>query len=298
MNSDLIADLLKQINPEKDKKKNKVRSEDADVNLLHSLYQIPKKESGKEMAKYQVFKEGYQQADILFLPKDNKNKYCLVVTDDHSHVTDAEPLTNKSSPSVKEAFETIYKRKILSKPISMTCDSGSEFKGEVKKYFEDWNVFIRYAETNRHKQVALVENKNKNIGGTLHKLMALIELKTGKQSNNWVKFLPDVIKTMNEHLTKPIDTQISDTPFSSNYNKDLLTEGSIVRVKLDHPISLIGESRLHGTFRSSDIRWSKDTYPITNIIFKPGYPVMYQVGDEKFTRSRNEIQLVTEKEYN
>ena len=299
MSKALIADLLKQINPEKDRKKMKIRAGDDNVKLLHSLYQIPKKESGKEMAKYQVFREGYQQSDILFLPNDNKYKYALVVTDIHSHVTDAQQLTNKSSVSVADAFEVIYKRKILKKPISMTCDSGSEFKGEVKKYFEEWgDVFLRYAETNRHKQVALVENKNKNIGSTLHKLMSLLELQTGKESRNWVKYLPDVISSMNDNLTKPINTQLSDTPYASNYNKDLVSVGSMVRVKLDYPISLIGEARLHGTFRSSDIRWSKDVYPITNIILKPAYPVMYQVGDETFTRSRNEIQLVNELSYN
>ena len=290
MSKELIQSLLS--------KKHKIKSEDKNINLLHALYEIPKKESGKEMAKYQVFKDGYQQADILFLPKDNKYKYCLVVTDVHSHVTDAEPITNKSSSAVADAFEIIYKRKILKKPVSITFDNGSEFKGEVKRYFEDWgDVFLRTAETNRHKQVALVENKNKNIGGTLHKLMALIELQTDKQSNNWVKYLPDVIETMNENLTKPINTQLSDTPYSSNYNKDIITEGSKVRVKLDYPISLIGEARLHGTFRTSDIRWSKEIYPVTNIIFKPGYPVMYQVGDEDFTRSRNELQIVDQIKY-
>ena len=84
---------------------------------------------------------------------------------------------------------------------------------------------------------------------------------------------------MNENLTKPINSQLSGTPYSSNYKKDILSEGSKVRVKVDYPISLIGEARLHGTFRTSDIRWSKEIYPITNIIFKPGYPVMYQVGN-------------------
>ena len=78
------------------------------------------------------------------------------------------------------------------------------------------------------------------------------------------------------------------------YNQDILSIGSTVRVKLDYPISLIGEARLYGTFRASDIRWSKTIYPITNIILKPGFPIMYQVGNEKITRSRNELQVVNE----
>jgi hypothetical protein len=50
-------------------------------------------------------------------------------------------------------------------------------------------------------------------------------------------------------------------------------------------------------FRSSDIRWSRQIQKITNIIIKPGFPVMYQIGDETIHRTRNEIQVVEEIEY-
>ena len=66
---------------------------------------------------------------------------------------------------------------------------------------------------------------------------------------------------------------------------------------MDYPINIVNEKRLHGTFRSSDIRWSRDIKTITNIILKPGFPVMYQIGDEPFQRTRNQIQVVEEIEF-
>lgn len=43
-------------------------------------------------------------------------------------------------------------------------DSGSEFKGEVKKYFEDTDVRIKVAKPGRHRQISLVERRNQIIG--------------------------------------------------------------------------------------------------------------------------------------
>ena len=156
---------------------------------------------------------------------------------------------------------------------------------------------MRYAATNRHRQVALVETKNKFIGSTLHKLMALIEIKTKKESRQWTKYLPDVIHSINKSLPPPIDTQLSDEPFSDKSNEDIITIGSRVRTKLDYPINIVNEKRLHGIFRSSDIRWSRDIKKITNIILKPGFPVLYTIDDENFNRTRNEIQVVEEVDY-
>ena len=294
MSSKLISQLLKKLNPEKNVLINSIdkTDRDEDINELKSLYQVPLKEKGHDMPHFQVFKDGFQQADLLFMPMDNKYYYALVVVDIHSRKVDAEPLTSKHSDIVLKAFEKIYKRNILEFPVKITFDSGVEFKGDVKKYFEKHNVNIKYAETNRHRQVSMVEAKNRTIGSTLHKLMALIELKTKKESRKWTQYLPDVVSCINKDLPKPIDTQLSDEPYSSATNEEVITIGSKVRTKLDYPINIVNEKRLHGVFRSSDIRWSREIKEISNIILKPGFPIMYQVGDEPFSRTRNEIQVV------
>ena len=104
--------------------------------------------------------------------------------------------------------------------------------------------------------------------------------------------MPDIVSAINSDLPKPIDTQLSDEPYSSASNEDVITIGSKVRTKLDYPINIVNEKRLHGVFRSSDIRWSREIKEISNIILKPGFPIMYQVADEPFSRTRNEIQVV------
>ena len=299
MSSKLIASLLKRSNPERDVLKKNIEntSRDKDVNELKSLYQIPKREKGQEMPHYQIFSDGLQQADLLFLPHDNKFNYALVVVDIDSRRCDAEPITTKSSENVVKAFEKIYKRKILDKPIMITFDNGKEFKGETRDYFKEQDIKVKFAETSRHRQVALVEAKNKMIGSTLHKLMALIELKTNTESRKWVNNLPNVIHEINKVLPPPIDKQLSDTPYSNKSNDEVITIGSRVRTKLDYPINIVNEKRLIGTFRSSDIRWSRDIKKIVNIILKPGFPIMYQIEDEPFYRTRNEIQVVEDVDY-
>ena len=299
MSAKLIASLLKKINPEKDilNKNLENTSRDDDVNELKSLYQIPIKEKGNMMPHFQVFKDGLQQADLLFLPQDNKYNYCLVVVDIHSRICDAESITSKNTDIIVKAFEKIYKRGILKKPVEITFDSGNEFKGLTREYFENQDINVRYASTNRHRQVAMVEAKNKTIGSTLHKLMALLEIKTKKESRKWTQYLSLVVHEINKALPPPIDTQLSDEPYSSKSNEEILTVGTRVRTQLDYPINIVNEKRLHGIFRSSDIRWTRDIKTISDIILKPGYPIMYKVGDESFQRTRNQIQVVEEVEY-
>ena len=125
----------------------------------------------------------------------------------------------------------------------------------------------------------------------------MLQIKSKKESRSWTKYLPDVVSAINSELPPPINTQLSDEPYSNKSNEDIITIGSKVRTKLDYPINIVNEKRLHGVFRSSDIRWSRDIKEITNIILKPGFPIMYKVGDEDFNRTRNEIQVVKPAEY-
>ena len=57
-----------------------------------------------------------QQADLLFLPTDQGEKYTLVVVDVASRYTDVKPLSSKTSGRVAKAFLKIYSRKKLKFP--------------------------------------------------------------------------------------------------------------------------------------------------------------------------------------
>jgi hypothetical protein len=93
---------------------------------------------------------------------------------------DAEPLKNRDSLAAAEALDKIYKRKILSPPVVITCDQGVEFKSEFKKYCTKNNIFVRYGKKYRHRQTALAEKANARISRPLFKRMLEEEVLTEK----------------------------------------------------------------------------------------------------------------------
>ena len=281
------------------------------VSLVDQLFKKPKKNKGENITKFRPYPENFiHQADLLFLPDDNGYKYCLVVVDDGTRTTDAEPLKNKTSDDVMKAFKIIYKRKILKLPKLIELDAGSEFKAQTKNYFDDLGVKVRYAKVARHKQQALVERKNQALGKLAFKRMTEEELLTGEISKQWVDDLPFFVKFVNEQAeirnkknkNNSNEYQCQNDPGNDACN--LLSEGQMVRVILDHPIAVHDESRLYGKFRDSDIRWEKKPRQIMQVIIEPNEPPMYLVSmkdDEKRTDhgaayTKNELLPVQENE--
>lgn len=290
MNKLIVKDFMDEI-LHKTKKIKKSNPE------LEALYTKPTRPKRVDMPHYQVFAEGeICQMDLLFLPDDNGRKYLLVVVDDHTRKTDAEPLANKKSITVANALIKIFKRNIVKLPKLMECDPGSEFKGDCRRYLNDNKCRVRYGLTNRHNSQALVEKKNQIIGTLLFRAMTNDELETNKQSKRWVKYLPDALESINNNLAPPITKELKPNVVSTKYSQDIYPEGTMVRLKLDYPINVMeiehtakskkvknkttNHEKLNGNFRDSDIRWTRDAYPIRHILLKPGYCPMYLVGDD------------------
>lgn len=273
-------------------------------NKLNALYENPKPEKGHNMPKLQIFEPNYlHMADILFMPMDKGFKYILVVVDTHSKKVDAEPLKNKDSGAVTRAFQKIYARDVLDFPDVIQMDSGGEFKGLTKKYFEDNGVRVKYAIPERHRQQSLVERKNRTIGSVMLKRQTAEELLTKKQSRKWVDDLPDLIKAMNEDA-KPITKPISENPIFTKDNKIIIPIGTKVRAKLDYPIDTATGKKLHGNFRASDIKFNPKERRVENVIIKPGYPPLYlldgkegrQHNVEMVARTKQQLQVIPENE--
>ena len=260
-----------------------------DTRKLDSLFKQPQAEKKEDMAQFQVFKSNLiQQADLLFITHDKGYKYILVIVDDHSKKMDAEKLKEKSSIYISKAFQNIYKRGILHMPKQIEVDDGSEFKGEVKKYFNKHNVRVRYALPKKHRQQGLVERKNQILGTLIHKLQVHKELKTGVENQEWVAILPKLVEEINKHVPKPINEAIREDPISNDYNKKLLTIGQSVRIQLDYPVNTTDGKRNYGEFRSTDIRWTPRIYKIEQVLLKPGFPPMY------ITSKSNEVSYTKE----
>jgi hypothetical protein len=267
----------------------KSKKPEADTTELNLLYTQPDKEGHKDTPSFQVFKEGvYQQADLLYLPQNFGYKYLLVVVDAHSKKCDVEPLKNRDALTVAKAFHKLYNRDILLMPKVITTDDGSEFKSSCNQYFKDNHIHHITAPTGRHRMVGLVERKNQIIGSILHQIMAQEEIETGETSRRWFKIIREVIDEINKHLPKPLLKEKSGDPIITKDNKNLLSVGTIVKTKLDVPEDVATGARLHGKFRSSDIRWSRGNKEVEQIILKPSQPPLYKVNgiDHQFTKQQ------------
>lgn len=262
---------------------------------LESLYKQPRKESREEEPHFQVYKDSYaQQADLIFLPNDSGFKYCLVVVDDHSKKCDAVPLRSKESPAVLKAIIKIYNRGILHYPKILEVDSGTEFKSSFKLHFVDKGIKVHVALTGRHRSQGLVEMKNKYIGSIIHQIQAQKELDSGKTSRKWISYLPEIIKEINNNTPKALITQTNDFPVISKSNKDLLGIGDKVRILLDHPQDIHGKRLGGDKFRSSDIRWTRELYKVTEVLLKPDAPPMYLTDkNDHVARTRGQLQILS-----
>ena len=292
-NDNFFEELLK---PKKDKTNKN--------NLLDNLYTIPKKDKGANRPTFQYYEPNiYQQADLLFLPDDTGYKYALVVADIGSRCCDAEPIKTKSNNDVEQAFKAIYKRKILLPCKIIMVDPGSEFKGSVNTYLTSLKIRIKTNVKDRHRQNAIVERTNQTIGTLIHKRQAAQEILTGETSRAWVKDLPAIIRAMNKKVAsvkRPIET---NNPRAVGDSSILLHIGDTVRVMLEVPQDVANGTKLHGTFRSGDIRWNRATRTIVQVLIGPNKPPLYLLNningatpinpfDTSTAYTKNQLQLI------
>ena len=259
--------------------------------VLYQLYKRPYK-SKLQPRTLPAEKNNTHQMDLLFLPSDNGFKYGLTIVDVGSRLTDCEPIKDKLSDTVLAACQKIYKRKILSIPKHIQVDSGSEFKGQFKAYFDNQDIPIRTSEPDRSRQQALVESRNGSIAKPLMRRMLAQELITNKPSREWVKYLPKVLKFLNERFEiKNAPAVIKEQPLD-DYNAHLIEVGTTVRYLLDKPRDMLTNKKLIGTFRHGDIRWSKPV-KIEELIIQPMQIPLYLVSGRSCAYSRDQLQVIT-----
>ena len=290
-----IEDFLKNF---KKNKKNKTINNDKNIEEVQQLLKVPIRDNKKDIPHIynNITEEGYQQqADLLYLPTDAFGyKYCLVVVDVATSKCDAQQLKRKTDLAVKNAFIKLYERNILEKPTIIRFDQGSEFKGLLKKYFEDEKVIVKYSLTNRHRQQALVEQKNKQIGNLITAYQTNEELKTNKIVKRWVKQLPFVIKYLNENLPKRNYDKLTNEIMTTKFSKDLIPLHSTVRYILDYPLNALG-NKVDSKFRSGDIRWSRETSEVKRIVLNPNIPPLYILNNKKgVAYTKRQLQVIKE----
>lgn len=295
------------LNVNKTKKTNKKEPE---KDYLKLLYQIPKKDKGVNMPRFQrVAPDIFQQADLLFMPNDKGYKYALTVIDVGSDMSDAEPLKTKEQDEVLRAFETIYNRGYIKYPKVMQVDAGREFGAKVHNFFTSKKIGFRVAEVGRHRQQAKVERLNQTLGTALMQRMSAQELLTEKTSRAWVQDLPLLIKVLNkkrEQQQKEIRNEPDNKLKCAGDSCEILPIGTKVRVALEKPIQVAknaNDSKPIGNFRSGDIRWGREVRTIKEVLLKPNFPPMYFVSKIEdpnealpVAYTKNQLQVVQENE--
>ena len=276
-----------------------------DTKIIEQLHKKPMPE--KQYNDLPHFTDGKPnqtcQADLLHLPEDRGYKYLLVVVDDASKICDGEPLKDRQPSNVITGFNKIWKRNIIKKPHNIELDKGTEFRGITKQYFDNMNIGVRYAETARHRQQAIVESKNNIIGKVIFAIQNTKELETGKQNKEWVSHIKEIIHQINQMAEAGQEKErkkhpLTNFPIWTDNNKNLLKEGQAVRILLDHPIEVHNNKRLGGKFRSGDIRWTKDVHVIKDILLRPDQPPMYTVDNNTHVQyTRQQLQPIPQYYY-
>ena len=274
------------------------------------------------------------QADMLHITEDQGFKYLLVVVDVATKKTDAVPLKNIKTSTVKKALEymwgaheatyegkapsiadppvgeidgNIYRHglgNILKPPIMMKVDGGPEFKKSVASYLKQQNIVRLQGLPYRSKQQAMVESRNNYFASKILRAQAEVEIKSRVVNRDWIESVWRYIFAWNvtHHKTPPVPEVVK----CKGRSCDLLKVGTEVRRVLDAPIDPVTDKVLSKNARAGDLRWEEKTRYIVQQVLKPGNPPMYRLSEKtvdgtttssnmkRVAYTRNEIQVVKE----
>ena len=265
---------------------------------INELIKVPKKI--KFYSKQKTFQDNIVlQTDLLFLPDDNEFKYLLVVVDIYDRNVDFEPIKNKKPSTIVKAFKSIFKRKYINPKdtFMIYSDQGTEFKNTtVKNYLKSLKIGQKFSMINRHSQTACVEAYNKIIGKILNLAMLDEETKKGLVCRQWTKHIPKLRILLNKKYKrtpkKMLLKDINHNIFKKQKLDKIIKVGDKVRVKLMHPTDYTTGKRLHGNFRTGDIRFAPEVRIIKKVLIEPNSPIRYMVKGLQVAFYHNELQLV------
>jgi len=285
------------------------------VEVVDQLYKLPQKDIEGDAPNIPIIDPNYAQyIDILYLPNDQGKKYCLVIVDQGSRYVGACAMEDRKVDDVIRAMRTIYRvyNKWLKYPVVIISDKGSEFlKNFDEKILQSFGIEHHKILKPGRSRSNLAERKNQTIGKIISRVLTQVQITSGKPSSRWVSYLPMIINKINEKVQeqdlKPISFEDSQPiTFDSNKKIDMLNVGDDVRVMLDKPID-VANNKLHGSFRTGDIRWNPEIRTVRLITSKPNQPFLYYLNGsekmddvyvEKVGYTRNQLQKVSTRERN
>ena len=258
--------------------------------LTKKLMRAPRKDKGDNRTYYyNTVKNAVHQADLLYLPNDKGFKYALVVVDISTKAVDMIPLRTKTANAIKNGFVKVYNGKYLEFPKRIELDPGTEFKSVVKNYFENNNVKVKYGKTGRHRNQAIVERMNQTIGDAIAQVQIEKEIQMGKVSRLWIHLVKPILNYLNAHTKKTKEKYVS--PSCEGNSCNVLQQNTQVLAPLDEPRDIEGK-KLHGKFRSADIKYDTKIRTIQEIILRPNSPVMYILNGDNTPYTKNQLLVL------
>ena len=271
--------------------------------LINQFLQTPRTERIHPSYRNSIMIPDYlHQADILYLPTDSGYKYLLTLIDVHNSLAGAYPLKNMDSSSLIDALEHVYRifSDYLRYPKVLQVDNQFNIR-PIITWANNNGIKIKPTLPYRHRQNAYVERFNQQMGHVLFKIMLDKEITTNQVSTEWVRYVHALITSHNDKILERLTNRkrpsepIRPIRFNRNSNY-IIRNGTFVRRILDYPVDYFGK-KLHGDFRKTDIRWSRDLYRVVDTIMVPGNPPLYKIIDSdskpvKALYTNEQLQIV------
>jgi hypothetical protein len=226
-----------------------------------------------------------QQLDLLYLPTTKFGyKYLLTAVDLATNACDFEPIKSKTPVSILNAYKEMNQRKYIRlAKVTITTDSGSEFKGVFNDYLVEHNIFHRVTLPDRHKQTANVENLNKQLARLINGYLNKVEEKTQITSKNWLPILYKIRDSINKIkiIKTPKDINSYEYPVIDGINsKNKIVNpkfkvGDDVYYKSEIPLDALGNKQSTKQFREGDRRYNLHPKTIKKVLMYPS-PIFYR----------------------
>lgn len=242
---------------------------------VQKLTQPAKKEKVFTTFKSQVPpKEDYNiMSDVLKLPKDKGYIGLLTMKDIYTRDIDFEPIKSTSSKAIHNAMKKIFQRDYIKEPkFTFVTDGGPEFKGVVKNWLKDNNIYHKINKKDRHSQGSMIENLNKQLGDIIWSVLNT-QYDKNKQYEGWVNIIPKIRDYMNSdgRRRNPV-SDFKKYKFPDFYpTLPNFKIGDKVHVKLEKPRTYEkSEEVFDNKNRMGLLRYEKKPRKIVDIFSYPG----------------------------
>lgn len=211
----------------------------------------------------------------FFRTKSNGFSGFLCIIDVYSRYGQAIPFKDKRAATILKLYQGALKKTKLGIPRQILSDSGSEFKGDFKRFMDKHNIDHDVEKPGYHRKTSIVDRFIFTIKQRVVRKMNF------KKNDEWDVYLKEFVQGYNDEIHDTINTTpnavMNDLAVPVHKEvvvkkKPLLNVGQKVKIKL---LEQRGMMRNRATDREF---WSKENYEIMKASYSDGNVRHYKVG--------------------